>query len=266
MKKPVINELEAEIFKEIFDYILSGKLYCGDCKRPMVGESGTSSTKNVYYYYSCLTRRRRKQHCSLKSVDKQWLEDLVIHSTLSLLADKDTVHKISEALCKLHEEENRNSTTIKSLEAKRLNALKASKNLISAIEQGIITEQTKIRLKELEAEISGLDFDIEQEKQRSYTFLTPEIIESYLNSVICGDIQEIQVRKLIVNTFIREIVLDNDSLVISYNFTDTTDIKYRVSENTITEIQRQSSIKTAFNIFIRSYILAPLPPLLVQNQ
>ncbi|MDD7506887.1 MAG: hypothetical protein PUK12_05350, partial [Clostridiales bacterium] len=65
-----------------------------------------------------------------------------------------------------------------------------------------------------------LDFDIEQEKQRSYTFLDTDKIESYLNSVICGDIQEMPVRKLIVKTFVREVILDNDSVTITYNFTE----------------------------------------------
>ena len=51
------------------------------------------------------------------------------------------------------------------MEKKRNDALKASNNLISAIEQGIITEQTKERLKQSEIEISQLDFDIEQAKK-----------------------------------------------------------------------------------------------------
>ena len=38
--------------KEIFDYILSGKLICGDCKRNMVGISGTSKTGDIHYYYA----------------------------------------------------------------------------------------------------------------------------------------------------------------------------------------------------------------------
>ena len=33
------------------DYILTTKLFCGECKSLMVGESGTSFTKQVYHYY-----------------------------------------------------------------------------------------------------------------------------------------------------------------------------------------------------------------------
>ena len=35
--------------KEIFNYILSGKLICGICKRKMSGESGTSKTGAIHY-------------------------------------------------------------------------------------------------------------------------------------------------------------------------------------------------------------------------
>ena len=251
--------------KEIFDFILSGKLYCGDCHRPMVGESGTSKLGRIYYYYSCLAKRRKQHPCKLKSVEKQWLEDVVINSTWTMLADKGVVRYIAETLCKMHEESNHRNTTIKSLESQRQNALKASQNLISAIELGIITEQTKIRLKEFETQIAGLDFDIEQDRQRSYTFLTPEMIESYLNSVICGDIKEMSVRKLIVKTFVREVILDNNSVTITYNFTETY-TKYKVTKETIEQVKRQSVKKTAYNKTRCSYKLTSLPPITCARQ
>lgn len=245
--------------KEIYDFILSGKLYCGDCQRPMVDESGTSRLGRIYYYYSCLAKRRKQHPCKLKSVDKQWLEDIVINSTWALLANEGVVRYVAETLCKIHEETSRNNTVIKSLEAQRQNALKATQNLISALEQGIVTEQTKIRLKELEAQIAGLDFDIGQEKQRNYTYLSPESVEKYLNSIICGDIQEMPVRKLIVKAFVREVILDNDNVTITYNFTENY-TKYRVTQEIIQKVQRQSRKKTAYNKNLCSYKFPPLPP------
>ncbi|MFR5786139.1 MAG: zinc ribbon domain-containing protein [Christensenellales bacterium] len=36
------------------DYLLTTKLFCGDCGRLMAGECGTSGTNSVkYYYYKC---------------------------------------------------------------------------------------------------------------------------------------------------------------------------------------------------------------------
>ncbi len=158
-------------------------------------------------------------------------------------------------------------TIIKSLEAKRASAIKASDNLISAIEQGFLTEQTKLRLKELECQISQLDFDIEQEKQRSYIFLTPEKIEDYLSKVISGDIENQTIRKDIIKTFIREIIIYNDRIIITYNFTDLTPIKTRDTmieevESVQKEVEKQ--LNTALKSEIVSYKQEIFPPITTQ--
>mgnify|MGYP005770903257 FL=1 len=213
--------------KDKFDFILSGKLICGDCNTLMVGESGTGRNGEKYYYYNCLGKRRHKKDCSFKAIQKDYLEDLVITETWNMICKENGVKEISNAIFKKHQQAMKEDTLIKSLESKRAAALKASENLISAIEQGIITEQTKTRLKELECQISQLDFDIEQEKQKAYTFLTPDKIEDYLSKVISGDIENQTIRKDIIKTFIREIILYNDRIIITYNFTDLTPVKNR---------------------------------------
>lgn len=225
--------------KDIYEFILSGKLICGDCKQKMVGISGTSHTGAKHYYYTCLSRPRKRRPCELHSVGKQYLEDIVIQTTWRFLSEKSTVKQIAETLYQMHERDCRSNSILKSLENQRSAALKATQNLISAIEQGFLTEQTKIRLKELETQISQLDFDIEQEKQRSYTYLTPQIIEDFLNSVICGDIENMEIRKAIVKVFIREIILYNDKIVITYNFCDTFS-KHQITKTDIKAIEKQS--------------------------
>lgn len=244
--------------KEIFDFILSGKLICGICKCPMVGESGTSHTGTKHYYYSCLSRRRKKHICNLKSINKQHLENIVIQYTWNLLSQNDSVNKIAEEICKLHKEQNINNLQLKRLEKQRASALKASQNLISAIEQGIVTEQTKIRLKELEKQIMELDFDIEKEKQKNYMDLTPQNIISYLNSVMKGDIENISVRKLIVKTFIREIILYQDKVIITYNFTDQAE-KNKITPDSTAIIEKQSQ-KAVFSFYLSSNKLTHRQP------
>ena len=245
--------------KDVYDYILSGKLICGDCRHKMLGVSGTSKSGNVYYYYACLSKRRKTCACKAKAVEKQWLEDTVVNTTWALLVDKAMIRSIAETLTNMHETESKKDSKIKALEAKRQSAMKASQNLIAAIEQGIITEQTKTRLKELETQIAGFEFDIEQERQRNYTYLTVDQIEQYLNAVICGNIQETAIRKLIVKTFIREVILDNDSITITYNFCDNY-AKHKISPDNIKQIQRQSLEKTADNKNLCSHNFTTLAP------
>ncbi len=217
--------------KDIYDFLLSGKLICGDCKETMIGESGTSHTGDKHYYYSCLSRRRKRHKCNLKALNKKYLDDLVMRITWLVLCENTTISEIAKWVTKQHEKLNKQNDLLKSLEKTRLSALKASNNLIAAIEQGIITEQTRNRLKELEAQIYQLDFDIEQEKQRSYTFLTQDRIEKYLKSIIRGDIEAIAVRKYIIKTFIREIIVYADKILITYNFTEQPPIKGKKSDN-----------------------------------
>ena len=50
--------------------------------------------------------------------------------------------------------------------------------------------------------------------------LTPAKIKQFLESAMKGDTNLVSVRKTIVRFSIREIILDNERLIITYNFTD----------------------------------------------
>ena len=184
--------------KDIYDFILSGKIVCGHCKNMITGESGTSRNGTRHYYYNCSSKKKKTNKCDFHAVNKQWLEDYVMQTTWNLLIYETTINEIANQVYNLHTTLSENQTLIKSLIAKRTDAIRATNNLITAIEQGIITEQTKARLKELETQISQYEFDIEQEKQRNYTYLTPDKIRDYLQSIIKGDICNINIQKEIV--------------------------------------------------------------------
>ena len=157
------------------------------------------------------------------------------------------------------ERSKKNNANIKSLETKRTAALKASHNLIAAIEQGIITEQTKERLKELETQISQLDFDIEQEKQRTFAELTPAKVIQFLNKAICGDVQDIGVRKALVKYLIRDIILYNDKIIINYYFSDPLK-KHNNSIESVKETEKQSKEAAPLSDFQSSYKGDNSPP------
>ena len=241
------NKIAPSRKKEIFDYILSGKLVCGDCKRRMSGESGTSHTGDIHYYYLCTSRRKKKLPCTTKAVTKQYLEDLVIHATSVILNSEENIRIVAENMYKTHEKETKDSTVLKLLLKQRQDVQKKIDNFIKAIEQGIITETTKTRLKELEQEILQIDFDIDREKQRNYTFLTVENIIEFLQSKVFADTDDIKVRKLIVNTFIREILYYPDKIIITYNFTDIIDTVKITPENS-KEIEKQSQSASSLNL------------------
>ena len=75
------------------EYLLTTKLFCGKCGALMFGESGTSATGRTYYYYKCANVKRRKG-CNKKTVQKEWLEELVVRETMKLIQDEAVIDKI----------------------------------------------------------------------------------------------------------------------------------------------------------------------------
>lgn len=255
------NKLAPSRKKEIFDYILSGKLIYGECKHKMGDESGTSHTGDIHYYYICLSKRKKRAKCNAKPVHKQWLEDTVINATSKMLGNVDNIRTIANAVFQAHKKETADNTTLKLLERKQAEAVKAQNNIVRAIEQGIITETTKSRLTELETLIAQYDFDILKEKVKSYTFLTVEQIEMYLSKFVFEDTSDIKVRKLLVNTFIREVILYDDRIVVTYNFIDTPEhIKFTKEHVVTTEKEIERAEKSAFSSIKGSYIFNPSAP------
>ena len=255
------NKLAPSRKKEIFDYILSGKLICGECKHKMGGESGTSHTGDIHYYYICLSRRKKRAKCTTKAVLKQWLEDIVINATVKMLESTAAIHNVAQEIFNLHTKQVADNSALKLIEQKRKEAVKAQNNMIKAIEQGIITEATKSRLTELETLISQYDFDIAKEKARNYTFLTVEQIEMFLSRFVFENPSDMKVRKLIVNTFIREVILYPDRVVITYNFTDNPEhIKFTKEHVVKTEKEIETADKTVFSSLKGSYIYGSAAP------
>ena len=247
--------------KEIFDYILSGKLICGSCKHRMVGISGTSKTGDVHYYYSCLSRQRGKADCDCKPVKKQVLEDYVIQATVAMLRRNSIITQIVETVVKVHEKMMQDDSGLQLLMKKRDETKKAADNIVKAIEHGIITDFTKDRLNSLQAELNELEIEINKAAQRSYAHVSVEEVEKFLLSKVFEDPDDIKVRKLLVKTFIREVIWYGDKLVITYNFQERFSAE-RLSKSYAEDIEQQveDSSRSASSFPLSSYIVPQSAP------
>lgn len=155
---------------------------------------------------------------------------------------EEIAKSLQERGIKYHDEKYLSNRTI----FKLLHKLKYTGNIIKAIEEGIITEQTKTRLKELEMQINQYDFEIDKEKQKTQQYLSREQIKNYISSKFNVNSTDLQFRKMIVNTFIREIVFFEDKLIITYNFAPPTETVAIDAKATI-EIEKQS--ESAFSFY-----------------
>ena len=239
--------------KEIYDYILSGKLVCGNCKQRMSGESGTSKSGEIHYYYVCLSRRKKKANCEFKAVKKQVLENYVIDATVAMLRKNSLITKIAETIVKVHEKMMRDDNGLQILIKNRDETKRAADNVVKAIEQGIIMDFTKDRLTALQDELNRLEIEINKEAQKSYVHLTVQEVEKYLLTKVFENPDDIKTRKLLVNTFIREIIWYGDRLVITYNFQENV-ISERLTKSHIEEVEKQieEATQSAFSFSLCS--------------
>ena len=86
------------------DYLLTTKLFCGHCKAAMTGVSGTSKTEKKYHYYQCVTNRRDKS-CNKKTVNKDYIEDVVVQQLREFLTP-DNITTIAKEVVDLCERES----------------------------------------------------------------------------------------------------------------------------------------------------------------
>ena len=248
------NKISPSRKKEIYDYILSGKLICGKCKHRMRGTSGTSHTGAIHYYYVCRSQKRKHSGCDCTTVKKQVLEDYVIDATVAMLKQNSFITRLAKTIVKVHEKLVKDNSGLQILIKKRDETKRAADNIVKAIEQGIIMDFTKDRLSTLQAELNGLEIEINKETQKSYAHLTVEEVEKYLLTKVFEDPNDIKTRKLLVNTFIREIIWYENKLVITYNFHENA-IPERPTKSHIEDIEKQikEASQSAFSFTMGSH-------------
>lgn len=256
------NKVAPSRKKEKFGYILSGKLVCGKCKHRMQGVSGTSKTGATHHYYVCGAKNRKINNCDKTAVLKKETEDMVIQTTVNLLETGNNIDVIANGIVALHNKQIENDSTLKYLIKKKDMAIKASNNIIRAIEQGIFIEQTKARMDELETEIAQLQMEINREQQRLHTLLHVDEVKTYLYSILQQNTDDYNVRKLIVNTFVREIILYEDKMTITYYCTDKHDnVVVDVAHIKETEKDIKAAQKVALILPLSSCIKKSFTPL-----
>lgn len=199
------------------DYILADKLFCGKCGAPMFGECGTSKTGARHNYYICSHKKRFKT-CDKKAVRQADIEDLVIKATCDLLNDTELLDLIIENTWAYYQAQDNNQEELRSIQRQLEQTDVAISNLIRAMEAGIITEETKARMDELTQQKSELKAAIADRELAKSFHLQKEHIAFYLYDLRKADINDREVQKRLIQTFINSVFVYDDCIKLTYNF------------------------------------------------
>lgn len=200
-----------------YDFILSGKLFCGHCGSPMIGDSGTSRSGAKHYYYTC-SDRKHGGTCKKKSVRAGAIEDEVINTTIQTVLQDSMLEHIADKVMEYQARDTDSATLLASYREQLRETETAIQGLIKAIEGGLYNPSIKDRMEELEAQKDGLRADIEREEINRQIVTRDELL-FFLRQFKDGDANDPVYRHKLVDTFINSIWLYDDKIVFTYNYT-----------------------------------------------
>ena len=199
------------------NYLLTGKLFCGHCGSMMIGVSGTSKSGALHYYYVCQARLKEKS-CKKRNVQKDWIEDKVIDSIRKYIMKDEVLDWLVDGFADFQKQLEKESS-VSLAEQELAEVSKAAKNLLTAIEQGIITDTTKSRLLELERRKQELEMEVVLSRQ-ALSDVDADMIRFWLEEWRNGDYDSPEFRKQLIDIFLNAVYLYDDRLKIIFNYND----------------------------------------------
>lgn len=199
------------------NYLLTGKLFCGHCGGFMVGMSGTSETSVKHYYYDCQTKRKEKT-CLKKAVRRDWIEQKVAEAVKQYIMLDEIIQWLATGYDSFVKR-SRKDSLLAAAETELEGVNKAIKNVMSAIEQGIITSATKERLMELEDERRQLEATVAVERA-ALMDISKEQVGFWLASFREGDITDKKYQEKLINSFIQAVYLYDDEMRMVFSFSN----------------------------------------------
>lgn len=192
-------------------YLLSGKLYCGKCGKPMSGVSGTSMTGKTYAYYTCRSK-------DIKNIPKEELEDLVAAQTAMFFNSPSEMSQLVDML--YYYLARKNASEVKYRVPKtRISELSRQRDNLVTVIANTGNASLVAKLDEVEAELFRLEkLRDEEEKKKPKTFTREELelsLQVFLDRVDRLDSEAADRR--IIDALVKEVIIYEDRLAIIFN-------------------------------------------------
>jgi len=199
-------------------YLLTGKLYCGECGAPMVGISGTSKTGDLHFYYVCKCKREEKR-CHKRNVRRDDAEELVAQSLARMISDPQVVNWIADSVIKYQAERNVNPE-VPILTERFADVQRKKQNVMNAILAGVLTPTVKDTLQQLEAEEADVAKKLDAARRSTELTFTREDVIAFLQLTADGDIRDKAYQERLIDTLLVRAYMYDDRLKLVCNFTD----------------------------------------------
>ena len=194
------------------EYLLSGRIFCGECGSPVIGESGKGKLGKYYYYYKCGAQKRGKG-CKLKPVNKDKIEAIVVNQTYAKFMNSSLQSIVIEKFLELQKQTSENKE-ISRLNSELKQTKKAISNVLDFIKQGVISKALQQELMALEVRQDQIEKAIAVEESKPSLELTAAQLKFFFKTLAEGKAQDYEARKALISPLIKRIDLYQNKIVI----------------------------------------------------
>ena len=196
-------------------FLLTGKLFCGECGAMMTGDGGVAKSGKHYAYYTC--QNRRKHQCKMHRANKQQTEDLIVGELAKIVHDDKMIATIADRFMAWQDKQEVDPE-VAALQASEKDIARRHANIIKAIEDGVESSALRVRRSELEQQLDSIRTEIAH-IQLGNPVITREQIVAFLISFREGDRNDAKWREFLVRTFLKAAYLyDDGRLLLEFNF------------------------------------------------
>ena len=160
--------------------------------------------------------RDKSKTCPKRPVRKDFLERVVIDTTLDVALHKENIQSIAADLC-AWQQRQKDIAILDGLKLCRGECEKAISNLVAALEAGAASPTIAAMVRDREEELENIKYAIAKQELVQGKFDEKKIMY-LLSKVPEGDRAGINYMQRIVNTFINSVFVYEDRVVICYNF------------------------------------------------
>ncbi len=200
-------------------YLLSGKLYCGQCERLMSGACAKSHTGKKHFYYRC-PGHYKYHECPRKAIVRDDLEQKVVDMTVEYVLNPDILEEIAHIVWEVQTDATSNEQEVSRIEGLLRENKKEIDRLIEAIKAGHFTKSLSAQLDDLESRRMDLEGELASVKTQALGLSEDQILfflERFLHD---KEDDPVAYRKKIIDCFVSQVFVYEDTLEIFYQLSD----------------------------------------------
>ncbi len=208
------------------EYQLQGKVFCGECGAPMIGECGRSHTGIMHHYYACANRKNHKS-CKKKAERKGFIEWYVVEQTMQYVLSPERINHVVKAVVAEYKKEF-SDNRVTDLEKAVAQLDREMDKLVDALLDAPKAAHKKIfdRMEALEAQKADTEADLARLRIAQKIQLTEPEVKAWLKRFCNGDPLDEDFRRRIIDTFINAVYLYDNRMIVFYNIRGGEQVSY----------------------------------------